>query len=91
MFNSCRNNTNLKINAVSGTLVKNYRKSFFIYRGKDAYIFNEEMPRLYGRERKSEEVVVLQTIIVGEDRFLCEVMYKSDFDELFEKEEQGDE
>ena len=45
------------------------------------------MPRLYAREHKSEEVVVLQTMIVGEDKFLCELMLKKDFDELFEEEE----
>ena len=79
-------NDNLKINAVSGTMVKNYRKSFFCIRGSNAYIFEEYKPRL---TESGSEIVVIQAMMLSETLYMCEVMYKGDFDELFEKEEQG--
>ena len=79
-------NDNLKINAVSGTMVKNYRKSFFCIRGSNAYIFEEYKPRL---TESGSEIVVIQAMMLSETLYMCEVMYKGDFDELFEKEVPG--
>ena len=37
-----------------------------------------------------EPVVVIQTMILSDNHFLCEVMWKSDFDEIFKENEQQD-
>lgn len=84
-------NTNIKVNAVSGTLVKNYRKSFFlrfsIGDSLEGLLFSKtprlQNPDCYG----SREVVVIQSMIIAEKTMLAEVMWKDDFDEMFECQE----
>lgn len=85
MFNKYDVNNSIKINAISGTIVKNYAKSFilrFHMKSQRADDLFSESPylKLYGKERS---VVVLQVMLCGEQELLAEVMWKSDFDELF--------
>ena len=83
--------TNVKMNAVSGTLVKTFRKSFFkrfhMKSNMADYIFNTNKPRL---SYDGEEIIVLQTMLCGEGEFLAEIMYKEDYDELFNVEIESD-
>lgn len=89
-------NTSLNINAITGTLVKNYKDSFFIrFHLKSKFaesIFDEENPHIKkgykGFERKS--IVILQCMVCGDMEVLCEVMWKEDFEKLFQKGEQND-
>ena len=72
----------LQINAVSGTLVKNHKKSRFVYASTQSTIFDEMNPRIRftdGYFWKEKEVVVLQAMIAGEGVFLCEIVMKEDF------------
>ena len=82
MFNSYSNSNHFsyKINAVSGTLRKSHPKSKFCVRtvNDDVYIFDCEKPRL---TKYSEEVVILQAMLTGENRMLVEYVYKKDFEE----------
>lgn len=88
MFNTYNaGDTNIKVNAVSGTIVKNYRKSFFIrfsigstYEEK---LFSSE-PKAYNG-RWYEPAVVIQSMLIGEKLMVAEVMWKADFDALFEE------
>lgn len=81
-------NPTTKINAVSGTLVKTFRKSFFkrfhMKSNMADYIFDEEKPSLKDqRYYNSAEVVVLQVMLCGDNEFLAELIYKKDYDEMF--------
>ena len=82
-------NQSIKINAVSGTLVKNYKDSFFLtYELGSSYVrmLHSKDPEFYrvDSEYTKVPVVVIQTMVVGENRVMSEVMYKKDFDKLFE-------
>ena len=87
--------TNFKVNAVSGTLTKTFRKSFFkrFHMKSDMadYIFDETKPSLKNqRYCNSAEVVVLQVMLCGDNEFLAELIYKEDYDELFNVEIEND-
>lgn len=77
--------TNLKINAVAGTLVKNHPKSRFVVANKEDEIFNTNpclrvASTINGRYYSSyEPCVVLQAMIISDGLFLCEVILESDF------------
>lgn len=82
-------NPTTKVNAVSGTLVKTFRKSFFKRfhmnsRMADC-IFDEDEPSLHGAE-----IVVLQIMLCGNNELLAEIIYKEDYDELFNVEVEND-
>lgn len=91
MFNSYNvsNPQTVNINAVSGTIVKNYKDSFIL-----RFHMNSEMadtildinPRLRVgayRDNKYKPIVVLQVMLCGEQELLAEVMWKEDFDKLY--------
>ena len=76
--------TNFKVNAVSGTLTKTFRKSFykrFHMNSRMAdYVFDNEKPRLTDC---GKEIVVLQVMLCGNEEFLAELIYKEDYEEIF--------
>lgn len=93
MFNTYRGgDTNIKVNAVSGTIVKNFAKSFFlrfsIGSSMEEKLFdkNPRLPR--PKEGYSYDVdcpvVVIQSMIIGDRLMIAEVMWKEDFDAMFE-------
>jgi hypothetical protein len=89
MFNSFNIPQTVNINAVSGTIVKNYKDSFilrFHMKSTMADLLLDKKPRLqkYG---KNEPVVVLQVMLCGEQEFLAEIMWKEDFDKMYEPQE----
>ena len=91
MFNSYASNQDIKINAVSGTLVKNFRKSFFVDTSTSSNIFSDD-PKFQNSQFYTcheEPVVVLQTMLIGNGRCISEVMWKKDFDELFPEDKNG--
>lgn len=79
MLNSYANNSfKFDVNAVSGTLRKSHPKSHFIVRAvdKDACVFDPDEPSVY---RNSEEIVVLQVMLTGDNKCLIEYVNKTDF------------
>ena len=91
---------NIKVNAISGTLVKNYQKSFVkMFHGTSdlaEMVFSETpvMKVRYDFKNVREcvcdgyniygcDVVVIQTMILPDNYYLCEIMWKHDFDEMF--------
>ena len=89
MFNSFNIPQTVNINAVSGTIVKNYKDSFilrFHMKSTMADLLLDKNPKLqkYG---EYEPVVVLQVMLCGEQEFLAEVMWKEDFDNMYEPQE----
>ena len=80
MFDTVSNNFSYNLNAVSGTLRKSHPKSKLCVRTiKDSnYVFDETKPRL---TNYSGEIVVLQTMLTGENTALIEYVLKSDFEE----------
>lgn len=108
-------NNYLKINAISGTLVKNHPKSIFVTAKLDSPLFDPTNPRCvfpkaetyiateyirtYGatcgyetcdiQKQRDVEVpcVVLQSMIVSDGLFLCEIVKRDDF---FINDERGD-
>lgn len=92
MFNTYRGgDTNIKVNAVSGTMVKNFAKSFFlrfaIGSSMEEKLFSKE-PRLTKSYSGEFPVVVIQSMIIGDGLMIAEVMWKEDFDAMFETEEK---
>ena len=83
MFNTYNptTNNNLNINAVGGMLIKNHPKSFIVQCQFGSNIaknlFNTSSPEFYFKE-----VVILQTLLCGNDRVMCEVVFKKDWDEF---------
>lgn len=71
------------VDAVSGTLHKSTRKSRLCVRPitDSQCIFNDEKPRL---TKDSEEIVVLQTMLCGQNQILVEYMTRRDYDEMFD-------
>lgn len=81
MFNSSVNNQfSYNINAVSGTLRRSHPKSKVCVRrvDKDLYVFDEIKPRL---AYNSEEIVILQIMLTGENQCLIEYVLASEFEE----------
>ena len=82
MFNTTRvdNKFSYNIDAVSGTLRKSHPKSKFCVRvvENDQFIFDDNKPRL---RNYSEEIVVLQAMLTGENRALVEYVLASEFEE----------
>lgn len=79
MLNSYANNSfKFDLNAVSGTLRKSHPKSRFVLTTLDfnkTYLF-DPVPKY-----REKDVVVLQTMLIGDNRGLVEIVYKSDFEE----------
>lgn len=82
MFNSYSNSNHFayNINAVSGTLRKSHPKSKFCVRKVDdgQYVYDNEKPRL---KNYTDEIVVLQVMLTGENQVLIEYVLKKDFEE----------
>jgi len=95
MFNSYNvsNPQTVNINAVSGTIVKNYKDSFilrFHMKSQMADTILDKNPRLQKRDYRDSEykpIVVLQVMLCGEQELMAEVMWKEDFDKMFEPQE----
>lgn len=102
--NSYNNPQTVNIHAVSGTLVKNYKDSFilrFHMQSKMAELLLDKDPKLTKRiinhgnyphdweEKVIEPVVVLQVMLCGEQELLAEVMWKEDFDKMYEQQAAG--
>lgn len=98
--NNYNNPQTVNINAVGGTIIKNYRDSFMVRFNmnskmgeallcKDPIMTKRIKHRIdntyssWGEEIK-EPVVVLQVMLCGEQELLAEVMWKEDFDKMFE-------
>lgn len=87
--------TKLNVNAVNGTLVKTFRKSFFkrfhMKSNMADYIFDTEKPSLKDkRYYDAKEIVVLQIMLCGDGEILAEIIYKDDYEEMFENNEEED-
>lgn len=99
MFNSYNvsNPQAVNINAVSGTIAKNYRDSFilrFHMKSEMANTIFDVNPRLKEgdfHDSKYKPIVVLQVMLCGEQELLAEVMWKEDFDKLYETQVESEE
>lgn len=89
MFNSFNIPQTVNINAVSGTIVKNYKDSFILRFHMQSIMADQlldKKPRLQ-KYSEYEPVVVLQVMLCGEQEFLAEIMWKEDFDKMYESQE----
>ena len=95
MFNSYNTNQKVEINAINGTLVKNYKDSFFIrfhMKSEFAEQALTENPTMsiqvtneYGAKySQNKPIVVLQVMLCGNGELIAEIMWKKDFDEMYE-------
>jgi hypothetical protein len=78
-------NTNIKVNAVSGTLVKNYQKSFFTRFQIDSPYSKSLL--CDNAKIADKKAVVIQCMCAGGkngNEIIAEVMWKEDFDKMFE-------
>jgi hypothetical protein len=87
MFNSYVDNKfNYNVNAVSGTLRKTMKDSKFIISklDYDLYIFNPKSQSLY---YKSDPIVILQIMLIGDNKCLIEFVEKDIFDKIMSDSE----
>ncbi len=86
MFDT-RCSNSIHINAVSGTIVKNYDDSFFVrFHLKSPYadgVLNST-PKHCGKP-----AVVLQMMVCGDMEVIAEIIYKEDLKKAFEKEQES--
>lgn len=91
MFDNYTKN-NIKINAISGTIVKNYQKSFMIHFERKSNVWDNiqgDKPQYANSKTgRLKDIVILQIMILGDDLFIAEVMWKEDFEEMFKNEEK---
>lgn len=89
MFNSYVDNKfNYNVNAVSGTLRKTIKDSKFIISklDYDLYIFNPKQQSLY---YNSDPIVILQIMLIGDNKCLIEYVEKHIFDKIMCNSENG--
>ncbi len=96
MFDTYSNKQSLNINAVSGTILKTYKDSFMLRFHMNSQVADKLLSKNPTLQRKhqgeyssydqSDPVVVLQVMICGDQQLLAEVMWKEDFDKLFNDE-----
>lgn len=93
MFNSYSANNSIKINAVSGTIVKNYRKSFILQFNMGSLMADHILSKDPFMEKNYIKIpiVVLQVMLCGDKELLAEIMWKEDFDEIFKAESEVEE
>lgn len=82
-------NNSIQINAVSGTMSKTFKNSYFIRFHQNSKVAE----RLFGRRSyriegdnyngRPVEVVVLQTMLCGDGEFLSEVIDKDDYCDMY--------
>ena len=80
----------IKVNAVSGTLIKSHPKSFFkVFHMDSQYARNlfSEKPFVHV-EWKDIEVVVLQSMLTGNDKFnmIAEIVFEKEYLDIGEEE-----
>ena len=83
---------NQRINAVSGTLTKTYKDSYFVRFKKGSQMEREYLNDKYcfrhsGYEEKTE-IVVLQVMLMSEDNYVVEAIDKDKYNKLFELKEE---
>ena len=80
--------TNLKINAVGGTLIKSHPNGYFIFSNySDSRLFNKlgNSEILISRGRNSpyddkyESVIIIQSMLVGDNMVMCEIVKLKDY------------
>lgn len=83
-------NNSVQINAVSGTLAKTFRDSFFVrFHMKselaESYLGVESYRLVAVSKYNNEKVptVVLQTMLCEDNQFLCEIIDKEKYDLMF--------
>lgn len=93
MFDSY-NEQKVTINTANGTIVKNYRKSFFkmfqIGSPLERELFSQK-PMMEYKDGYDKSVVVLQVMLCSDKELLAEIMWKEDFDKMFEVESEEEE
>lgn len=79
-YNTTRQNTN--INAVSGTIIKNYKESFFLRFDLESNLARQLLSN--SPNYKDKQVVVIQMMVCGEMEVIAEVIKKDDYNNYFE-------
>lgn len=81
-------NNNLNINAITGTILKNYKESFFLRFQLKSNIGEKllnQKPTLKtdNYPYKDKDAVVIQMMMCGDMDVIAELMWKEDFDKLY--------
>lgn len=89
MFNTTNNTYRVDIKpACSGMLQKSSSKSFFVRFDVSSDREHQVMScdPMYG----SQYVVVLQVMLFGDEHYICELMWRDDYDKSFETEDKDE-
>lgn len=83
-------NNNIRIDAVSGTLTKTFRESYFVrfQRGSkmECYYLTEDI----AKNTKGKEIIILQIMLAFDNNYIVEVINKEDYDKMFNNNLESD-
>lgn len=81
---------NQKINAVSGTLTKTFKDSYFVRLKKGSQMereyFNDNHRYRRSGYREKTDIVVLQVMLISEENYIVEAIDKEDYEKMFKSE-----
>jgi hypothetical protein len=87
-YSSSISNNNLNINAITGTILKNYKDSFFLRFHLKSSLGETLLSRTPTLKQESYpykniDVVIIQMMMCGDMDVIAELMWKEDFDKLY--------
>lgn len=78
---------NQKINAVSGTLTKTYKDSYFVRFQKGSQMereyLNDKHCYRWSSYDKKTDIVVLQVMLMSEENYIVEAIDKENYEKIF--------
>jgi len=87
-YSTSNSNNNLNINAITGTILKNYKESFFLRFHLESSMGKTLLSKCPTLKQdsypyKNIDVVIIQMMMCGDMDVIAELMWKEDFDKLY--------
>lgn len=76
-------NNNIRIDAVSGTLTKTFRESYFVRFQKGSEMEYYYLTEDIAKNAKGKEIIILQIMLAFDNNYIVEVINKEDYDKMF--------
>lgn len=83
-------NNNIRVDAVSGTLTKTFRKSYFVRFQKNSIMEDRYFTEKTPHNHDGEEIIILQIMLAFDNCYIVEAINKKDYDEIFDLESKGE-
>lgn len=77
---------NIRIDAVSGTLTKTFKESYFVRFQKGSPMEDRYLTENAAKNGKGDKIIILQIMLAFDDNYVVEVINKEDYDKMFNKD-----